>query len=127
MTDFAAVFRDICVTLFASWLFARYYNSLSDYWAQRSIARTKNRADNLKERLKEYESDCAHIELFIARILRRAMSAMLWMGMAIFFTVAVVTLFLTTGIECLSKNTCSQTQNMAKWNRSINTLPIMLP
>ena len=48
-------------------------------------------------------------------------------GMAIFFTVAVVTLFLTTGIECLSKNTCSQNQNMAMWNRSINTLPIMLP
>jgi hypothetical protein len=129
MTDFVMgslvpVVRDICIALFASWLFAKYYNRISDYWAQRSSTRAKLRVDKLQKQLQDYESDYSNTNLFVARMLGNAVRAMLGLGM--FTVVAVTTMGFYTllGVGCLITATCITTQNT--WHKIIDRSPFVV-
>jgi hypothetical protein len=85
MADFAvsehllAFTLDLCAALVVSWFFTKYYPRWADYRARRSEITAKKRGDRLQEILNEYEASTMDVIVFVGRIIRRGVFALLWL------------------------------------------------
>jgi hypothetical protein len=114
MTDFAlsehlvAFTLDLCAALVVAWVFAKYYPRWADYRARRSEIAAKKRGDRLAKILNEYEEATTNVIVFVGRIIRRGVFAVVWLIAGISLMMLNLIEVVSAKILCHFDNTCSE-------------------